>query len=486
MHIFIQERIPATERVGMTASSPPSAPPPPVAPPPLLSSGTSGPHLPTISAPTPASLFQRYLDSCAAQSVSHLSGVCLHSDWYGSTLSASQRDLLATSPPSHTEYRLYKSCIDLVQRHSCVRCWLQQHTCICARLPPLSTPLTIRLVVSMHHIEVSKASNTAKLLLTALDGRLDPRVHFPADSPLSEPLLSPLADSSSAVSSSSTPPPLLLIAGVAAHDAQLQSICAEDPTGARTLVLFPTPDSIDLHSWLAARGFPSPPPLSASPSPSAPNPRPPLTLIVVDGTYNQAASLVRAIPPHILRVRLPPHPTPALTAYHTALHRRLSTLPSPGPDPHRRGKQWTPAAGSLFTALRRQPQADRLSTVEAVAVALEAVEGRLRTEWLDGLQMLVDALRLQAGLYQMYGSFSEGEVDGMREMRNGMYTMEVQRAAAVKREREGKRGVGEICRAFNGRGCSRLECRYPHRCSNCDGPHPAPACDEYSEETGQG
>ena len=471
------------------------------------------------------SQLQQYLDDCVARSVPDVSGLRLHRQWSEADLADAERDVLAREGRAE-EYRIHRTCIDIIQRKACVRCWLQRHCCICQRTSPTQPgeaaphppPSPHRVVVLMHHTEYGRASNTGKLLLLVAQPPSPPTplssiITFQPSSPLSDPLLSP---------SPSIPPPphpLLLIDGIPAHNAALQRLCDDDPHGRRTFVLYPSQDAIDLDEWMAIHGTAADAPLANS-SADTPHAAPSYTVIVVDGTYGQAATLVKRVPPHIRRVKLRlDAPNPALAAYTAAVEMKVAAYKQrqqnshAGDDPHRVGKQWTapPSPSSLssssaasssvpfasfFTALRQQPQMDRVSTVEAVVLCLQRLDGVLRERLLDGLLVLVDALRLQVGLYQMYGQFSEGEVEAMREARRRLYSTEVQREAARKRQRihGGGRGGGQgekarvsqtRCRAYNTReGCRRAECARQHTCSACAQPHPQYLC-TLSDNTAQ-
>ena len=451
---------------------------------------------------------QQYLDECVARRVSDVSGLRLHRQWMEAAqpLPHAERDELAREGKAE-EYRVHRTCIEIVQRKACVRCWIQRHCCICTRktqaqpahadAAPPSSLSPHRLVLLMHHTEYGRASNTGKLLLLlapppASPAPLSPSITFQPSSPLSDRLLSP--------SPSITPHyPVLLIDGIPAHNEALQRLCDEDPDGRRTFVLFPSKDAVDLDQWKATRAA-----AAATATPDGPaaagQTASGYTVIVVDGTYSQAATLVKRVPAHIRRVKLPSDSTnPALAAYTADVQRKVEAYQqrqrdSHADDLHRVGKQWSApppsdaAAApftSFFTALRKQPQADRVSTLEAVVLCLQRLDGVLRTNWLDGLLVLVDAMRLQVGMYQMYGQFSEGEVEAIKEARRRMYSTEVQQEAARKRQRsegqEGRqkqqKGRATLCRAFNSPlGCQREVCARLHSCSACAQPHPLHTC----------
>ena len=97
-------------------------------------------------------------------------------------------------------------------------------------------------------------------------------------------------------------------------------------------------------------------------------------------------------------------------------------------------------------------------------------------EWLEALQLMVDGLKLQGGLAQVYNSFTQEEVEAMQHRRRSLYSHAVQQAASAGKGRHGN-SKGRQCKAFNVRGCTRTSCCRPHRCKECDGPHPLYECE---------
>ena len=439
-------------------------------------------------------------------------------------------------------YRVYRACVDLMERNGCVRCWLQLHCCICASLPPLPLSLVAphRLVLLLHHLEFARASNTGKLMLRAMspasDGSTAPLtsvqplavgVHWVADEPLSAPLFA----SSPSFSSEGV---MLLIAGIPSHDAALEQICSADRDGVRTFVLFPSvsASTVEQHMQRAQTA-------AAGKAAAETESTIAQTIIVVDGTFSQAAQLVRRIPPHIPRVKLA-HCQQTESDYYRyvkAVKRRMAEREDEKEkdeedeqsDVHRRGKQWSGAdnrlvaktassplaapadpvsdsraavpsflSSSFFTAIRKQPQGDRVSTVEAIAFCLYNIKlhsppadspphchtAAARVPFpsvvLDSLLLLVDALRLQAGLYQQYRTHSRQRRCAIKAARLLLYKHDsgeererrrTEQAAVV--EVEG----GRLCRPFNKQlGCDKRQCKYSHRCGLCGGEHSLVHC----------
>ena len=482
-----------------------------------------------------------------------MSGLRLHSAWYGRSLSPHERAQLSGCMPMDT-YRVYRACVELMDRNGCVRCWLQRHCCICHSLPPLP-PLLLaphRVVLLLHHLEFGRASNTGKLMLRPTRAESDGGVasseqtvgvQWLADSPLSSPLLSsPPSFNADGV--------MLLVAGIPAHDAALNEICDADKEGLRTFVLFPSPDSVTVeqHMQRARTAASVRTAEGASMAPTAER-GPPVaqTIIAVDGTYSQAGQLVRRIPRHITRVKLA-HCQRTEEQYHqyvqTVKHRMEhrenererdneqveeeedDDEEDEQADVHRRGKQWSGAdshtaaptttatvtssatlqlpssssvtspsflSSSFFTAVRKQPQSDRVSTIEAIAFCLyslqleaQAADQQPSTDShppppvpfpssvLDSLLLLVDALRLQAGLYQQYRTHSRHRRQAIKAARRLLYTPEEQQR---RRTEQGTAEEAPLCKPFNKQvGCSKQQCRYVHRCGHCGGEHSFVQC----------
>ncbi len=166
-------------------------------------------------------------------------------------------------------------------RSRCDRCRLREVLCICAEIPTLA--IRGRVTILMHWREEKLSSNTAKLVALAVP-RCEIRVRGAKDLPV-----------------------------------QTDDLESADT---RTLLLFPSPDSVELSAELLQT-----------------DPRP-VHLIVPDGSWNQAKKVANREPHlrRLTRVRLPPGP------------------PS-----------------KYF--LREAPHPESLSTLEAIARALGITEG---------------------------------------------------------------------------------------------------------------
>ena len=452
--------------------------------------------------------------------MSDVAGLRVQSEWCGARLSKEERDSLrAKDPQCLLQYRLQRACCDLMERKACVSCWLQRHCCICAALPAAApAPSAPRLVLLLHPNEFGRASNTGKLLLRRRPAQPQQQQQLSA-----QLTFDPASRWSSAVLAArpswSDSGALLLVSGLPAHEAELRQLWEEDdPSGGSTVVLFPSDDAIDLQSFLRSRSLEGEAKAGAAPlSPPAPR----LTVIVLDATFAQAAQLLKRIPARIARVRLDlSAANPEFALFARSLQQRVDSgsvqqaeQAEEEDDQHRRGKQWTaPPTGSLslsspsssssfapcafpslFTALRRQPQSDRWSTVEAAAFCLQAADGQFRSSLFASLLLLVDAARLQAGLYQTYRTHSRERTREMQRDRLRLFPAQLQQERARERQRERERqsqrrsvaGAAAdaslsqpACRAYNRQqGCSRGPgCRHAHRCGHCSGAHPFHAC----------
>jgi DTW domain-containing protein YfiP len=182
---------------------------------------------------------------------------------------------------------------DLLVERRCPRCWLHRTLCLCALVPRVLT--RTRLVLVAHQLEMRKPTNTGRLATLCL------------------------------------PNSAVVIRGAGANDP-----AAAWREAAAPVLLFPHADAAPLERW---RDHPVP-----------------LTLIVPDGTWRQAARARRRLP------GLADVPCAALPAVPAAAHR-----------------------------LRRQVRPGRLSTLEAIARALGVLEGPfVEKPLLHILRVMVD------------------------------------------------------------------------------------------------
>ena len=502
----------------------------------------------------------QYVSECLKRGVCDLAGLELHSAWYARNLTTHQRAAMSEAMPMES-YRVYRACVELMERNGCVRCWLQRHCCICASLPPLPSALLSghRVVLLLHHLELARASNTGKLLLRPTSSGGGDSVSRMASSGSqhfagaqwsgADMLSSPLFAPSPSFNEDGV---MLLVAGIRAHDAALQQICSDDVEGLRTFVLFPSVECVTVEQHMqrtqqaaaAAVGAVGTHKAAVEASTRVAA----QTIIVVDGTYNQASQLVRRIPHHIPRVKLGQcqQTDEQYQKYVQTVRRRMGggeehkedgeeDEEDEQADVHRRGKQWTgtdsrvaaaatvtvtatatdtftttshlmsdsPVAppsflsSSFFNAVRKQPQGDRVSTIEAIAFCLyqlslhspqpqhsqPAPQVVFPASVLDSLLLLVDSLRLQAGLYQQYRMHSKQQRRDIKTARQSLYPLDEQhrRRSEQKQRLETVQGTG-LCRPFNKQlGCNKRECKYLHRCGHCGGEHSFVRCPHMQE-----
>ena len=495
----------------------------------------------------------QYVSECRSRGVCDLYGLRLHSAWSARCLSAHERAALSAAAVPMEAYRVYRACAELMERNGCVRCWLQRHCCLCDCLPPLPARFVAphRLVVLLHHLEFARASNTGKLMLRAARSGSDDSGATPAsassvDWAAGEPLSSPLFGPAPSFNADGV---MLLVAGLPAHDTALERICSADGEGLRTLVLFPSRDAVTVQQHMQRAHSAAAAATGAATEAETTEAAAAQTIIVVDGTYSQAAQLVRRIPPHIPRVRLAHCQRTAdeYQQYVQAVQRRMAHTAddddddsevdeeSTQSDVHRRGKQWrgagaepsssfdqSPASSdgspaflssSFFTAVRRQPQGDRVSSIEAIAFCLFAIKLHspataeqplvrtatvtatattatasvpFPTSVLDSLLLLVDALRLQAGQYQQYRTHSRRRRRRIKHSRGLLYKrdeqpqrMNARQPAVAAVELRG------LCTPFNRSvGCDKRACKYSHRCGHCGSEHSFVRCPQVERASG--
>jgi DTW domain-containing protein YfiP len=184
----------------------------------------------------------------------------------------------------------------------CAECRMHRSLCICALLPRLET--RTRVVVLLHQLEVVKPTNTGLVAARCL-----------VNSAVVYRGRAPVADTASADAT-------VADAGPSLAD-QAARLAAEIPAGSRAAFLFPHDSAMPLDAF-ATDGAP-------------------VTLVVPDGTWSQAAR--------------------ALSRLGRALALPCVTLP--------RGAD----VGAGSSRLRAPTRPGRLATLEALALALGALEG---------------------------------------------------------------------------------------------------------------
>lgn len=200
----------------------------------------------------------------------------------------------------------------------CHKCWSYRPICLCSEVPkPLPLPESIhQVIVWTHHREWGSISNSGSLLPLMLRNTQ------------------------------------LLMKGLPQHDSIFQTILdSEEP---RILVLWPDNDistmptkqqrSTNRISWEELQDM-----LAAHENDNTTNSRG-LTLVTLEGTWRTARRMASKLPPHVLRVALPPY----VASWHNARN-----------NPTKR-------PSSLLQPLRQQEggSPDNLCTAEAVTAAL--------------------------------------------------------------------------------------------------------------------
>ena len=226
----------------------------------------------------------------------------------------------------------------LVRANKCLRCWYSPLKCICTEVRPLAVPHEV--IVLLHHKEYGRLSNTGKLI------------------------------------AASCPNSTVFIAGIPEHERLLREKLASSPHPA--FVLFPAVGSISVPELLKRN-----PPADSDDASIPPQKRAkvsegqgaedgqvrPFTIVIVDGTWNQAKHVVRAVPNDIPRVHV------------------------------------DPTAPSLFV-LRTQTQPDRICTLEAFALLLREMghDVGLPQTLLSYLKHHVDTALEDRGCNSIYGN----------------------------------------------------------------------------------
>lgn len=387
-------------------------------------------------------LFGKYLHESSELHVRDMAGVTLPEPCLGLPLTGTERDAL-TALVDMTSYRLYRSCIDMEQRNICVSCWLQKPNCVCKSMPAKPMSGNYRVVLLMHDGEFASASNTGKIALRAG----------------SDSSISSSSENSHDVHFSSNNS-LLLFPGIPSHERALKELCDRDPCGEHTVLLFPSADALSVEQ------FKSNTQTNNIPSSSSSSSQQPITIIALEGTYSSARPLLRLIPPHIPRVKVEPLiRSTVFIDWRKEMQSRLESnlmAVSNSNDVHHNGKAAQGGDGSLFAALRRQPMEERLSTIEAIIAFKLQFSNELETAWLESLVCIVDALRVQSGFAQVYGSIDSQQLSKIN-------TAKAQLETSVKANPRPITTVKELpsCRRFNRGNCSHPKCDLPHVCGHC-------------------
>jgi DTW domain-containing protein len=192
----------------------------------------------------------------------------------------------------------------------CADCRMHRSLCICALLPRLET--RTRVVLLLHQLEVKKPTNTGLVAARCL---VNSTVVYRGRSPDAYAL---------------RPDREEWAGGGSTLDEQTEQLAAAIPSGTRPAFLFPDATATPLHEWRAGDA--------------------PVTLIVPDGTWSQAARAYARLG------RALALPCVALAS------------PLPGAVAH----PDTPPGARL----RTPTQPGRLATLEALALALGVLEGR--------------------------------------------------------------------------------------------------------------
>jgi DTW domain-containing protein YfiP len=300
------------------------------------------------------------------------------------------RDLLIRQNPtvSLVPWRVYNSSVNLMQSKLCPHCWLKQAVCICNRLQQFSSKH--RIIILMHHTEFTRASNTAKFAVR-LDGHKKNKI---------------------------------LIQGIPAHDQQLSAIFQQHSEETPVVVLFPD-DSAVAAGEFVQRYLSKNTETNAKDDNTIRDSIPSLTVIVLDGTYRQAAALRKNVPANIPYIRITPdgqlHKLFGISTerddfdYNPSVERKHELTAE-----QNRSLQGKPLVQHLFSPLRKQQDKNRCSSVEAVAHLLLELKEPVDTAiapLIGALKYLVDSMRVQSCYHLVYNSYTKEE---MNEMHNNL------------------------------------------------------------------
>lgn len=203
----------------------------------------------------------------------------------------------------------------------CQRCWHDlKSRCICRLLPMQEPTLPVKVIILMHSVEFMSAGDDAKLL----------------------PAMLPAENSS------------LFVFGRAGDWERFEAELAVDP--AHTLTLWPGEDALTIQEFVANLPPSSPWRTRADETPPS-QPLPTLRVVVLDGVYNHARKMFKA-----MKNKLPAHLNPPFVALHPTT---LSVY-------HRATKKYGASSAQTVTSESSDldPAALRICTVEAYALLL--------------------------------------------------------------------------------------------------------------------
>lgn len=211
----------------------------------------------------------------------------------------------------------------------CAACWHDARSrCICSLLSKVAPSRDVKAVVLMHHREYYSAGNTGKLLLAMLP-----------------------AESAS-----------LFVYGRSGDWEPFVAELAACPR--RTMVLWPGVGALTLDAFLATLGETRSEWASRDAEVSAAAAAAPLRVVVLDGTYNQASHMLKA-----MRKRLPAELMPPAVALHPTT---VSVF-------HRARNGYGAASARETEKHGDDPKALRVCSVEAVALLLRELGERAET-----------------------------------------------------------------------------------------------------------
>lgn len=273
----------------------------------------------------------------------------------------------------------------------CPHCWLSRQVCICSLLEPTRLPSSIRFKVIIPYKEYLRSSNTAHLLARTSSLRLTSS-HSP-----SRPDTYPHHGISDRENMTESPSVDLFIHGIPLHHNRLRDVMIHASQRRRLAVLFPSMESITLEEYdHMVSGIETNSPnvdvtkqkrniaeLSDTMPPIDGREANPLTVLVLDGTWDQAKRLRLRVIEAICRDNGLPPP----------VYLRIDPTFLLGD------------SGSLLAPLRTQSQPDRICTLEAM-VALIKEAGHL------GKSPGVYTNQRTIGLSQLVGS-EEQDIDAV-------------------------------------------------------------------------
>ena len=265
--------------------------------------------------------------------------------------------------------------------HNCRDCWLMRGLCVCdllckvpsARLEPHGV------VAYLHHFEWGRGSSTGNLIRACLGGEL-------------------------------------FVTGERTHERALREMFEGNDGGKNVAILWPGEGSVDVRDVVREASRRSAEALGAGEGNAGEGSvgvgvggGGGVTFVAVDATWNSARKMMRRIPKHITRARIPPEAFDA--DYDASKH--VASPPPPPPSDAATTKTGSTKTTSLLAPVRKYKNAPdgRCSTFEAV-IALMRVLGHDR-ETCDGLlravKTKVDAVLVQKSVPGAYGTFSVEE-----------------------------------------------------------------------------